>query len=209
MPAAVTHIAIAEKVFAEFFSGQEKSDFMIGLLFPDIRYLAGLKKEETHLPGVKLADCREDHAFWAGFKFHSLTDTLLDNFILGRSCDEAEYEELTALKYLQDELLYDKVPDWREIGKMLDKILPEENLFAVNPKDVVRWHDILKKYLGEKPTDQAREKIIPEIIGHNSQAVERFMRSNQKIEAFRGDKELTDKLLFFYDHFEELLKKGV
>lgn len=209
MPSVITHLAITDKVFDRFFSGKEKSDFLVGTLFPDIRYLAGLEREKTHLSEVKLTDCREDLSFWAGLKFHSLIDILFDDFILGRSCADEDHKNHTALKYLQDELLYDKTKSREEAQKALNNILPEELLFAVRPDDVARWHDVLKDYLAQKPDQKSRERAALEIFGQNAKAIERFGISNQRIEIARNDKNTTDKLLYFYDHIEDLLNKPI
>lgn len=74
MPGPVTHIVLADKLFDRYFSGKDRRAFYVGTLFPDIRYLGVIGREQTHLPVAGIAEVAENRAFRAGMLFHALTD---------------------------------------------------------------------------------------------------------------------------------------
>ena len=48
MSAPIAHLLISQEAYAPFFSTKNKAHIYIGTSFPDIRYLAGARREVTH-----------------------------------------------------------------------------------------------------------------------------------------------------------------
>lgn len=72
MAAPITHIVLADKVWAQFLSSFNKNDFFIGTSFPDIRYLKVINREKTHFKNQSINDIKSDDSIIAGIKFHSI-----------------------------------------------------------------------------------------------------------------------------------------
>src|SRR5690606_28508994 len=57
------------------FSPHEKQAFILGTLFPDIRYLADISREKTHFDVKTLKQVKKgQNAFEQGMRFHSYVD---------------------------------------------------------------------------------------------------------------------------------------
>ena len=70
----ITHAFLAELFFKQFpkYDSEEQKAFRLGTLFPDVRYLGTIPREETHFPEMTLEEVLEEtNPFLAGMKFHS------------------------------------------------------------------------------------------------------------------------------------------
>ncbi len=175
MAAPITHLVLADKVFYKFFKDKKRSDFLVGTSFPDIRYLKVIDREKTHIKNIDLDDVKnEKSSFNAGFKFHSLVDEdrikFISKFESSPSFPKTK-PAVMALKFLEDEVLYNKIKNWKEIIEYFDKIYKEEVNLGVDKKEVDRWHSYLKDYLSKIPTKETRRKFLLN-IGLSESAIE-------------------------------------
>lgn len=82
MAAPITHVVLTAKIFDNFFQDKVKKDFFIGTLFPDIRYLKVIDRDQTHFSNLSISDLKTEDSFLAGMKFHSMIDVVREKFIL-------------------------------------------------------------------------------------------------------------------------------
>ncbi len=157
MPWPVTHILVAEKFWDSFFSHHDRSAFLIGTCFPDIRYPAQINRELTHFPDTHIADIDSRPSFQAGMHFHSLTDVLWNTYIRDRQTaifaivphNRAMFH---TLKILQDRYLYPKGNGWKQVASFFNAVLPEEQGFGIGSDMLNQWHQALAHYLSKPPT---------------------------------------------------------
>ncbi len=146
----VSHAALAKKFWDHFpqFDNKQKSDFIAGTLFPDIRYLVNIPREVTHYENISLDQVlNAPTAFQAGLLFHSYVDDRREIFVI----ESGIYDYVsqfdcpkiaTQLKLAEDEILYGK-GDWKAYRAALKKIHPEERLFGIVETDLQKWHLLL------------------------------------------------------------------
>ena len=204
MASPITHIALADKVFNKFFSDKNRKDFFIGTVFPDIRYLGCIKREETHLSKINLKDVQDEkNSFMAGFKFHSLVDIVNARFIYSGIFLNFYPQYYLAIDFVEDELFYNKVNDWDKIINFFKDILPEEKNFNIIIKntDLEKIHQIIQNNFCETPNNKNRYDLIrainfPEdIISKILVATDELKKNKKAIEAVEN----------FYNNFESLL----
>lgn len=180
MAAGITHIVLAEKIFAKYFCGSNKKEFLIGTIFPDIRYLGVIGREKTHFHDMTLVKAqKEKDSFLAGMKIHSLIDWLRVKFlrdklknpkfvkqfltfknssVVLKQIDDSKIN--SCLKLLEDEMFYPKSKNWSEYIEYIEDILPQELNFGITENDVQRWHERLINYFSQPPNEISRKEIL-------------------------------------------------
>lgn len=156
MPWPATHILVVEKVYTRYFSHLDRKAFILGTSFPDIRYPADIKRDQTHFNGISLAKIITKPAFEAGLYFHSFVDEIWNTFIRSHEAqlfsliphDRAMFH---TMKTLQDLYLFDQSDNWQTIVDYFDTILPIESRFGASQEMVLRWHTVLANYLSKPP----------------------------------------------------------
>ena len=146
MAGPISHVVFAEKAAHSFLNVEDEPQFIVGNLFPDIRYLDVVDRRSSHSEGVTIADIqRESDSFKAGVLLHSLVDETRE----GRVTKSNVYKLLpnsplisVALKICEDMKLYDCTPNWQTYINYMDLILTQELDYGVAKSDIRRWHDI-------------------------------------------------------------------
>jgi len=151
MAAPITHIVLAKKLHKTHFSDKNLNQFIVGTLFPDIRYLGVIQRQKTHYEEMSLDDiAAETDAFTAGAKFHSLVDLKRAHFVATQGvyamCPDSKYAA-QIVKAAEDLLLYKKIADWNAIGSMFDTIYDQELSYNILSEDLQIWHHLLKIYI--------------------------------------------------------------
>jgi hypothetical protein len=156
MPAEVTHIIFADH-FLKKYPKFERADFLVGTLFPDIRYLGVIAREETH-PEVTNIDqvLGAYNSFDAGWKFHSYLDYILNDPYY--QAFQRNDNKVRAAKFYQDMIVYREVEDWESIIACLR---PKEDLpLGVIAEDRDRWYGLLREYFKANPTIESMQKFF-------------------------------------------------
>lgn len=148
----ITHAVLADKWMAahETYSDDQKRDFIIGTLFPDIRYLGVIKRNQTHEKGVTVSRLLEKQSeFTKGKRLHALVDIAREKLVVRwkiyhkiKQVPDQSHKALF-LKLLEDEILFSKPAykeDWSKIQRYLTYIHPEEKAFEIELADLKRWH---------------------------------------------------------------------
>lgn len=158
--APVVHIYLAEKwmtLHCPNYSEVDRKAFLVGTLFPDIRYLGVISRSDTHELGVKLEDILNAKTpFFSGKKLHCYIDEQRENLVkewkIYHKLPEMTHEQrATFLKLVEDEILFSK-SDWKEARDALNKIEAEEMTYEIKGDDVQLWHAILIQYLSMRPS---------------------------------------------------------
>ena len=141
------------------YTEKEKEAFIQGTLFPDIRYLAKIPREATHLHHVTLKEViSESDAFKAGFKFHNYLDQERKRYVKKTSIHE-KFNDMpssyryTFIKLIEDEILFPKIA-WKTTQDYLKRTHREQLTFNIDEGVIKQWHFLLQLYLSTKPSDR-------------------------------------------------------
>lgn len=155
----MTHLYFAERwcEIHGIYDEGVKRDFVLGNLFPDIRYIAHIPREWTH-PIVYSAD--DIHMsvtpFEAGMKLHALVDEVREAIveesgIYGYVMLYAQGYPATLLKFIEEEVLAEFF-DGRGYGDYFDWVIEEELLFGLEQDTVLEWHSLIKSCMRARPS---------------------------------------------------------
>lgn len=208
MACPITHIVLADSIFEEIFPGKDRRDFFIGTSLPDIRYLENFDRSRTHLEGFSLADLEKESSFMAGFKFHSFLDEIWNGFYANHPdypfFIEPTHISDTALKFLADEMIYGRFGGWPEIIGYLADLIQEELRMDIPEDDLKRWHEELRKYFSQKPTDESRTDFI-EGIGLGLELADEV---EDFIKEMKSNEKLLSAMEQFYEKFGQLVRSN-
>jgi hypothetical protein len=201
----ITHIVLAQKAYATFFERFDLQEFLIGTVFPDIRYFAGIERAKSHTyqPSMDTV-LNAENSFLAGLEYHSLVDKIRESYMVSHGAykllPKSKFLGET-LKCLEDELLYLHVKDWKEVASCFDTVLSYEHQFGIAPEVVRSWHAILQNYFVAPPTDQTRKEFM--LSRGNSEEVA------DQINGYIADSRKKEKLLLiisdFYRHWDGIM----
>ncbi len=154
--APLTHLVIAEEYLAHH-PEMERKAFLVGTVFPDIRYLGNVTRSETHEFGLTLTDISEcASSFRAGMKLHSFVDEIRENLVTQWKIydilkDVEGKHHATLLKLIEDEILYDRV-DVSDFLPLFYQIDENETEFGITSPQAQKWHLFVVGYLNQKPS---------------------------------------------------------
>ncbi|OGM17010.1 hypothetical protein A2V55_02000 [Candidatus Woesebacteria bacterium RBG_19FT_COMBO_37_29] len=203
MAAPITHIVLTEKIYSKYFSNKNKKEFIVGTCIPDIRYLGVINRDKTHFENVFLKTILYKNSFDAGLLFHSLVDEIRANYM-----DSNNYYSLfpnsnlitQASKIFEDNVLYNKISNWKEINDYFDKIYKSERDLGIKSEDIEKWHKLLKNYFRNHENDG----VIAFTTGlgfplEKAKEIENVIRST-------NTKKAKEVVLEFYNNFEKLIR---
>lgn len=203
----ITHIVLAEKMSDKLFEKFNREDFLIGTVFPDIRYLKVIGRDQTHFKNLTFQNILDEQdSFAAGMKYHSLVDETIEKYMV----QEGIYDLVPpskiimyvyALKNYDDEILYSNVLDWGRIVNYLNFILPGEISLVKQEEEIKKWHSLIQTYIKEKPADMTRENFILG-IGFGKDVV---IEINNLIVKMRNNPIIHKIIVGMYENWELLL----
>jgi len=201
----ITHIVLAKKMGEEFLNKFDQSAFLVGTIFPDVRYLKVVDREKTHFNGLSLKDVLDEkNSFIAGMKYHSLVDEVREKYMVDKdmySLIPSSRFITQALKIYEDEVLYSNVSDWDQVIAFLGRELNEEIELVEQIDKVKAWYLILQKYFKEKPTDESRKDFILGVGFSEEIAAE----INSLISTMRQTPEVREIILNLYQDWGSLV----
>lgn len=143
-PAAViTHFYFAQKYFdtKACFSEDERQAFVLGTLFPDIRYLRCIGRSETHHSGITLADVdAQENPFLCGYFLHSFVDEAREAFIEEYGMYESLDKILQGSSFVNRKCMLLKLLEDVILSKDIDPDLAVEFLQNINVQELVSLH---------------------------------------------------------------------
>lgn len=205
MAAPITHIVLANKIYKKYFEDKDPQRFFVGTSFPDIRYLGGITREETHTNGLKISQLQILDSFEAGLKFHSLVDEIREAYVL----DQGVYEifevknkdvwvKQASIKVLEDYLLYDEISDWDKYLTYFSSVLKEEISYGIKTDAIKKWHNILREYIKNRKFSDFLKGV-----GFDKDRVAVF---EETFESLKDNEGVCTVAHNFYTNFEDLLK---
>lgn len=203
MSAPISHIVFAEKILKRLPRTVSLREFYVGVCFPDIRYLGGIAKENTHPKTTNFKDIYDRSAFVTGMKCHVYLDKLRERYLnnLDAYASFADFKfAKMGVKFYEDRL---RLIDFsqRRINSYLNSHLPEEIEFGLSGTTVDHWHLLLKQYLSSKVANLDIKNLLQNFEISTDAASE----INDVITYAPRDKELTETLNRFYREFDALL----
>lgn len=156
----VMHVVLGERwlsLYAPQYTEEEKRLFLLGTVFPDIRYLGVIKRDQSHFKGITLE--KVYHAtspFQRGMLFHSFVDEFREKYVY-KSAIEKKFVEIpralqgTFLKLVEDQIIHDK-HDWGKFRVYLSTIPEEEKSFGIDMQSLTQWHTGLTVYFTTMPS---------------------------------------------------------
>ena len=170
----ITHLYFAEQ-YLKHHPEWDVSQFIRGTLFPDIRHLAKLARNDTHQPGDFNTIAKAPSAFEAGVRFHWYVDTCSFPYY----CRDEHTEELLQsnelkalraqfsnalwpliLKFAHNEVLLN-LADTSSALTCLDGIPQTERELSIQPEALQAWHDFLRLELTISPGQNLHQLLIP------------------------------------------------
>jgi hypothetical protein len=156
MAASITHVAITQRLYQKCFADRDPAALFVGTTFPDIRKLAGLRREQTHRYDGTVAELKTADDFMAGVRLHWLVDETHSQITKSSRVERyfklPPYPTLTAIKYIEDELAYNWVEDWDRIIAYYNSYFDAENKIGAAPAQLETWHHLLQQYFSQPPS---------------------------------------------------------
>jgi hypothetical protein len=156
--APATHVVFADMWLNEHrvTDSEERAEFIIGTLFPDIRYLGTIKRDETHEKNVTVEKILQSETpFLAGMRLHVFVDEKREKFLdkygaISQLKEIDKEHRVLFLKMVEDEILWDNC-EWNQIIEMLQTIYPQQLLW-VDQDTAEKWHQEMIFYFRQRPS---------------------------------------------------------
>ncbi len=187
MPGIITHLAFAQK-YSKKNSVEDFDRFILGSIFPDVRYFANVGRELTHakipvgmnFPGLG--------SFESGWKLHLYLDEhwneLMKNSIFFECCKDEPFIASAAAKVIEDEIDSKRLNE----PEKYQKIFRNQQLGSILgiPADKIRlYYSASADYLETRNFKALLQHFLDE---------ELITKIAKKIEEMRRDEELIDFL---------------
>lgn len=217
MASQISHIVYAQKYFDLIENGEDsfgfldegkvfharkinRDEFMLGVVFPDIRLLEPrIKRKDTHL---KFAPLDLDFSglgwFEAGWKFHLYCDMRREEFLnqsgFYRLKKTGEFYGRPA-KLLEDKLVYAEYVNWEKLAAYFRNPPEIKNDVGADQETIVLWYAILAKYIEEKTTS----KMISVFLSKLPKLAREADDLVQLVDELEQEKEVRKKLEMIQD----------
>lgn len=155
------YLANAWMTACQKYDSQEAQLFILGTLFPDIRYMAYIPRVTTHILGIRLDELLfMNDPFLAGMYFHSFVDIFRANFIQKKGISTlldtipTQHKEMF-LKLVEDDIVY-AMDLWDSALDAL-KYFPQSEreqaqLRHISYTTLKQWHDTLYTLFTVRPS---------------------------------------------------------
>ena len=192
--APIFHATVAQMWLDHFeeYTEEEKRAFMLGTLFPDIRYIAKISRSKTHEKGLTIKDLLQiKDPFTKGMKLHSFVDEVRNNYVdahfLPHEYRHLAYAPQTHIKVLEDEVLYfQNKCDKKAIGAFLTHSLKEEESFGITAQVVQEWHEQLSECFLHPPSENYL-KLKERGKGHGALSVGTIKTITKNLDKYKND----------------------
>tara|TARA_R110002110_G_scaffold121431_2_gene297292 strand:+ start:125898 stop:126578 length:681 start_codon:yes stop_codon:yes gene_type:complete len=145
-------------VFAPDYDENAKREFILGTLFPDIRYIGNIPRSKTHLKNISLVNiAKEQSPFIQGMQFHSYVDNMrfyfLKHHAIQKNIDKLPNKHKSIfIKLIEDQILFEQQNSWHTIKKYLVDPCDGEKNFDLDIATLTKWHLGLTYYFSALPS---------------------------------------------------------
>lgn len=200
MASQITHVVYGKKIFDNYLDKDLSwPEFLVGTVFPDIHYIAKINRNFTHKFNTSKKKIPKNTSFKAGMYTHSYVDEKREEILEKKEIYDLNMAKnwiySTALKLVEDEIMYDKYRDWDEAIKIFDTYFDEEYEYVPNKKVLEEWHDLVKKLFRSKPDAETwRELMLRRGIKKDV-----LMKILKQMELVRNDRKMINILSETYE----------
>lgn len=188
MASEITHIVYGKKLFDRN-SLVDWPKFVVGTIFPDIRYIAKVDRDLLHTYGTSEENIPTTNAFESGKYVHCLIDEKREAYIKSRGIYELiplNNVSVSALKLVEDTVTYSLYSDWQSVIVSLDDIYEEELVHGITKEIVHRWHKFFQNYVKQTPGEKEWVELA-KFFGYEDEQSKvwleqiKFIQSNENI----------------------------
>jgi hypothetical protein len=186
-----SHYLLASKV-APFLQPDRLEEYYLGSIIPDIRYLAGMRRDQTHLGRAQIQQYRSAYphldSFLRGYQVHCLIDEIElarvassafpFNFfkrVLGKGFSQQQIAVLVEMFFMQSTHM-----DW-QIMEDHNEVLTD---LGITPAQTETYLDAMKEYL-PAPSFETALSCFQKIGWMKSSRSEKYLQAYQSIERNR------------------------
>lgn len=134
-----------------------RRDFMIGTLFPDIRYMGHVSRSQTHEKHVTLEQIdKEKNYFKKGMLFHAYVDEQHEKFTNRSKAYQNLPKDIKSsreifIELISDEIIFDQA--WiKPIATDINTVINDEKILGLTEFDLYPWHMLLNAYFMDPPS---------------------------------------------------------
>lgn len=156
--APLTHLYIGD-IFLKYYNVEDRKAFLLGNIYPDIRYMSSVSRANTHRDDVTLNEIiKEEDSFKKGCLLHCYVDVLRENLVeilhiydMLEPLDRGYKSQL--LKFIEDEYLHARCQT-AEYVQINTAPIKQEFQHNLQLRDLQKWHLFISGYLTIKPSMQ-------------------------------------------------------
>ena len=196
MASQVSHIIYAHKFWEKYpLRDINKDEFILGSVFPDIRFIAeGIKRKDTHRRFKNLnLDFSGMTSFEAGWKFHSYCDMKREE-VLNKynffSLDGASDFAGRSNKLLEDELTYNTYHNWEKLIHYFNNPPKLSTGIDIPLETFDLWYAILSRYIERRPDKRSMLNFESKTLS----SPEKAMGIIEGVEKLRENKKVVEVL---------------
>lgn len=186
MPAQLVHLRYAFEYLREH-TEFDRSEFLRGTTFPDIRRMAGLERVITHPEEVALDDVNAEADSWqAGLILHSYLDVAWNRYFggIGLPADHLPDKTWSAVKIAEESAYCGRLSGREEgMAALRRPAMPQELAYGVTPELLERWYTFVIWKL-EVPYDPQLWREHAVATDFEAAKMERLLG---RVEAIRAD----------------------
>ena len=127
-----------------------KNSFFAGNVFPDIRYIAPIKRSVTHIKKISLKSIiKEQNDFTKGHFLHIWLDKEREAFMQEHKVyDFIEYKKYRSqiIKLAEDYILFNQIKNYN-LDTAFNLTYKKELDYNLDYKNIFLWHEIIKNYI--------------------------------------------------------------
>lgn len=205
MAGEIGHVVYAARLLTFLGNKVEHPAYWVGTLFPDIRHLGVVSRQQTHIKNVGLTSLAGPTDFITGMRVHAWIDATREKYLRENNIKESlPWHPFVphALKWVEDEFLYDKFDDWNLIHRVLNEVHEEELEYIHSKERIQSWHTMLQQYFVQTPNDATRKELSINIGLTENSANE----INSVVHMLQQDKRTMTLINGFLQHLEDLLR---
>jgi hypothetical protein len=208
MASQITHVALAYRALPLLPAIKDLQPYIIGSIFPDMRYLGVVPREVTHDPSVMYSQVLNEHgAFKVGVLLHNLIDKIREGFVT----DAGLYYHYpdrpatwTAMKLYEDEFYYPEVENWDTINRFLNDVYTQEMEYGISQDDAQHWHMGLQAYFSQPPTPES-QAMYAEMLGTKPEFIDECL---SLLNDMKNDEFVINCIRSFSDQVITLIQKS-
>jgi len=175
MASQIAHIVYAKKFLEnDHPSWIDKDQFLLGCVFPDIRYIdKNISRKETHMHFENIdLDFSGLTSFEAGWKFHLYCDMKREEILNNHNFFEITGDKFDGRpgKLLEDKLIYTEYNNWEKVCSLMENVSYIETGINVSRETFGHWYAICANYMKKIPDEKVMHIFMSKLNGLASMA---------------------------------------